>query len=144
VTLCEVTAETVPAVCDLAVADHRDRFVVPNGAAIAQAHLEPPAWFRAICAGREPVGSVMVMDQPDEPYLWRLMIDRCHQGRGHEREALGPVIDRAPRRGARCLLTFCVPGEGSPGGFYHRLGFVDTGDRDGGELVTALDLERTP
>ena len=32
------------------------------------------------------------------------------------------------------------PGEGGPGGFYHRLGFADTGEVDGGELVTRLPL----
>jgi diamine N-acetyltransferase len=142
VTLREIDKDTVRAVIGLDVAEHQKGFVAPNSVSIAQAHFEPKAWFRAIYAADEPVGFVMVYEDPAEPeyFLWRLMIDHRHQGNGYGRRALELVIDRIRTLpGATRLLTSYVPGEGSPGGFYHRMGFVDTGEEDGGELVTALD-----
>ena len=54
VTLREVTADTVRAVCELAVGPDQDGLVAPNSVSIAQAYFEPKAWFRAIYAGEEP------------------------------------------------------------------------------------------
>jgi diamine N-acetyltransferase len=143
VTLREITKDTVRSVIKLDVADRQKGFVAPNSVSIAQAHFEPKGWFRAVYAGEDPVGFVMVYEDPDKPeyYLWRFMIDHHHQGNGYGRRALELVIERV--RGlpsATRLLTSYVPGEGSPGDFYHRMGFVDTGDVEGDELVTALPL----
>lgn len=143
VRLVEITKDTVRAIIALTVAEHQSGFVAPNAVSIAQAHFEPKAWFRAAYAGTEPVGFVMTYEDPKGPeyFLWRLMIDHRYQGRGYGRRVLEMVIDRT--RGlpnAEVLTTSYVPGEGSPGDFYHRMGFVDTGEVDEGELVTALAL----
>jgi diamine N-acetyltransferase len=143
VTLREVTKDTAREIMRLEVADHQTGFVAPNSVSIAQAHFEPKAWFRAAYAGDEPVGFVMLYADPDKPeyFLWRLMVDHRHQGKGYGRRVLELVIDHVrDLPNATQLLTSYVPGEGSPGGLYHRMGFVDTGDEDEGELVTALDL----
>jgi len=42
--------------------------------------------------------------------------------------------------GAQELLTSYVPGEGSPGTFYHAHGFVDDGRVEDGENVSVLKL----
>ena len=147
VTLREITKDSVRSVLRLDVADHQKGYVAPNAVSIAQAHFEPKGWFRAVYAGDEPVGFVMVYEDPDEPeyYLWRFMIDHRHQGRGYGRRAMELVIERVRELpNASQLLTSYVPGEGSPGDFYHLMGFVDTGDEEEGELVTALDLSRPP
>jgi diamine N-acetyltransferase len=143
VTLVEITKDTVRSICHLEVAEHQQHFVAPNSVSIAQAHFEPKAWFRAIHTGNDPVGFVMTYEDPEAPefFLWRLMIDHRHQGNGYGRKGLELVIDRI--RGlpnAELLKTSYVPGEGSPGDFYHRMGFVDTGEEEEGELVTALVL----
>jgi diamine N-acetyltransferase len=44
------------------------------------------------------------------------------------------------RPGAPVLYTSYVPGEGSPGPFYEKMGFVYTGEEDDGELVMRRDL----
>jgi len=143
VTLREITADTVRAICALEVAEYQKGFVAPNALSIAQAHFQPKGWFRAVYAGEEPVGFIMVFEDPDEPeyFLWRFMVDHRHQGNGYGRAALEQVIDRTRDllRATR-LLTSYVPGDGSPGDFYHLMGFVDTGDVDGVEVVTALEL----
>jgi diamine N-acetyltransferase len=143
VTLNEISKDTVRAVLRLDVAEHQKSFVAPNSVSIAQAHFEPKAWFRAAYVGDEPVGFVMIYEDPDEPeyFLWRLMIDHHHQGKGYGRRVLEMVIDRV--RGlpnAKYLKTSYATGEGSPGDFYHRMGFTDTGEEDEGELVTVLEL----
>jgi len=94
VTLREVTRDSGCAVCRLDAGDGGAQ-VAPNALSIAQAYFCPEAWFRAIHADDELVGFLMFYDPsltaaPEEPhfYLWRLMIDRAHQGRGHGRAAL--------------------------------------------------------
>jgi len=143
VTLREITKETVRAILGLEVAESQKDFVAPNSVSIAQAHFEPKAWFRAVYAGEDPVGFVMMSEDPDKPefFLWRYMIDADHQGKGFGRAALAQLIERV--RGlpnATSLITSYVPGEGSPGDFYHLMGFVDNGEEEHGELVTVLEF----
>lgn len=144
VTLREVTAETVRAVCALEVAPEQRGFVAPNAISIAQAHFEPKAWFRAVYAGDEPVGFAMLYEdvEKEEYFLWRFMIAAEHQGKGYGRRALDLVVAHVRSLpGARELLTSYVPGEAGPRDFYVRYGFVETGEVDEGEHVTRLELE---
>ena len=59
VSLLEVTADTVRAICALQTTEEQKRFVAPNALSIAQAYFEPTASFRAIYAGETPVGFLM-------------------------------------------------------------------------------------
>lgn len=143
VTLREITADTVRAVCALEVAPEQRSYVAPNAVSIAQAHFEPRAWFRAIYAGETPVGFVMLDENPDagEYFLWRLMVAAEHQGRGYGRRALDLVVERVRGlAGARELVSSYVPGDDGPAGFYRRYGFVETGELDEGEAVIRLEL----
>ncbi|MCJ7726933.1 MAG: GNAT family N-acetyltransferase [Acidimicrobiia bacterium] len=143
VSLREITADTLRSIIRLDVGEHQKAFVAPNSVSIAQAHFEPKAWFRAVYAGDDPVGFVMVYENPEESeyFLWRFMIDHAHQGKGYGRAALSQVIERIKGLpDATRLMTSYVPAEGSPGGFYHRMGFVDNGDEDEGELITVLEF----
>ena len=143
VSLQEVTGETVRAICRLAVGPGQERFVAPNAVSIAQAHFEPKAWFRAIYAGAEPVGFLMLYENHEKPeyFLWRLMIAAEHQGKGYGRRALELLVDRVRGLpGATQLGTSYVPGEGGPEGFYKRFGFTDTGEVDDGEAVCRLPV----
>lgn len=148
ITLREITADTVRAVCNL-VAEPAG-YVAPNAISIAQAHFHPEAWFRAVYADDEPVGFVMLEDSsllPNPPaeaevFLWRFMIDARHKGKGYGRAALRLVIADVQRRHP-ALATFgasCVLGSASPRPFYESLGFVFTGEVDDGEEVLALNL----
>ena len=143
VRLVEITAETVRDVCRLELAPGQERFVAPNAVSIAQAHFHPTAWFRAIHAGRELAGFVMLDLEPGEAFavLWRLMIAAPFQGRGIGASAMGLIVDHVRSiPGKRRLLTSYVPGPGCPEPFYRGLGFVPTGEVDEGEVVLALDL----
>ena len=143
VTLREVTAETVRAVCALEVASTQRGYVAPNAVSIAQAHFEPKAWFRAVYAGEEPVGFVMLHEDTEKPeyFLWRFMVAAQHQGKGYGRRALDLVVEHVRSLpGARVLGSSYMPGEHGPQAFYVRYGFVETGEVDEGEHVIRLDL----
>ena len=131
-----VTPENVRAVCDLRVAPSQVNFVAPNAVSLAEAYVYPQAWPRAVYAGDELVGFVMLHDTTEDPgyMLWRLMIDARYQGRGFGREVVHAVVDHVRTRpGAMQLKVGAHRGEGSPGPFYESLGFVATGEVIGEE-----------
>jgi diamine N-acetyltransferase len=86
----------------------------------------------------------ITVDNPDYlgPYfLWRLLVDRRHQGNGYGRAALWLAVGHVRTRpDARTLLTSAVPGPDSPVGFYVAQGFRLTGGWHQGEAVLELDL----
>ncbi len=144
VELREITGETVRAICRLVVAPDQEGFVAPNAVSIAEAYFEPNAWFRAIYADGEPVGFVMLEDDPakEEYVLWRLMIADGLQGRGYGKRAVELLIDYVRTRpGATALMTSWVPGDRGPAEFYRKLGFEPTGEIDEGEVVGRLALD---
>jgi len=142
-----ITRETVIAVVRLDAGDD-GRQVAPNAVSIAQAHFEPAAWFRAVYAAGRPVGFVMLYDPtlapaPESPhfYLWRLMIDRSFQGRGHGRATVERLVEHVRTRpGATELRVSHVPDAAPLARFYQSLGFRYTGEQDEGELVMARAL----
>lgn len=148
VTLREVTADTVRAVCALEA--RPPGFVSPNAVSIAQAYFHPEAWFRAIYADEELVGFVMLEDSslaPSPPTelevsLWRFMIDVKHKRKGYGRAALRLVIADVQRRhpGLKRLSTSCVKAPGTPRPFYESLGFVFSGEMDEDEEIGWLAL----
>jgi diamine N-acetyltransferase len=143
VSLREITGDTVRDICRLQVGPGQDRFVAPNAVSIAQAHFEPRAWLRAIYAGEDPVGFIMLYEDPDKPeyFLWRLMIADGRQRKGYGRRALELLVERVRGLpGATGLGTSYVPAEGGPEGFYKGFGFVDTGEVDDGEVVCRLSF----
>lgn len=118
----------------------KEKFVATNAISIAQAHFYPEvAWFRAIYADDQPIGFVMLEDDllKASYSLWRLMIDAQYQKKGFGRQALELVFEYVKTRpGAEAIMTSCVPGEGSPGAFYEKMGFTYTGEKDeDGELI---------
>ena len=143
VSLSEVTKDTLQSVLDLKVSPDQEKFVATNAKSIAQAHFYENAWFRAIYADDFPVGFVMLSDVPEkgEYFLWRFMIAAEYQGKGYGREALRLLIEHVKTRpNAKELFTSHVPGEGSPGGFYEKMGFEYTGEEHDGELLMKLRL----
>ena len=121
----------------------KSNFVAPNAMSLSQAHFSEHAWFRAIYAGRKPVGFVMLSIDTEEPeyYLWRYMVAEPYHGRGYGRKAMEAIkahLRTLPN--ATELYTSYGQGQGSPEGFYKKLGFQDTGEVDGGEVVAKIGL----
>ena len=152
ITLREITADNRPAVLALRLAPGQERFVstVADSLAEADAHPEGKPWCRAVYADGESVGFVMLSWdlQPVPPhmngpwFLWKLLIDHRHQGRGHGREVVRQVLALVREQGGHELLTSHVPGDGGPAGFYATLGFVPTGALDpDGEVLLRRSLQ---
>ncbi|MBW4665881.1 MAG: GNAT family N-acetyltransferase [Cyanomargarita calcarea GSE-NOS-MK-12-04C] len=144
IALREITKENLSDILKLKVGNHQQQFVASNAVSIAQAHFsQEVAWFRAIYADEVPVGFLMLEDDPDNAsyYLWRFMIDERFQKRGFGKRALKLLIEHVKTRpGVTALLTSCVPGEGSPGKFYEKVGFMYTGHVEDEELVMRLEF----
>lgn len=155
VELREVTDENREAVLAVRLAPGQERFVssVLDSIDEAAAHPEGHPWYRAVHVDGEAVGFVMLSwDVTPRPpdingpwFLWKLLVDERHQGRGIGREVVARVADLVRAEGGTELLTSHVVGEGGPAGFYARLGFVPRGDLDpDGEVVLRLPLGGHP
>lgn len=139
VTLREITPENIRAVLGLSVASEQ-KSVYPrsNGYSIAEGHYpadDDPVWMRVIYADETPVGFLMTSEAPDrgEYFIWRLMVDAGHQGKGYGSRAVKLLIERIKAsENARKLLTSHLKGDGDAGGFYQKLGFAYTGEVIGG------------
>jgi diamine N-acetyltransferase len=109
---------------------------------------EAEPWYRAVYTGDEPVAFVMLSWDvpPGRPgilgpyFLWRLLVDWRHQGRGIGRAVLTEVVSLVRADGATALLTSHQPGDDGPGAFYRKFGFTPTGEIDHGEIVVRLAL----
>jgi diamine N-acetyltransferase len=146
ITLEEITKHTCWPIFNLEVAENQLSFVAPNANSIAEAYFSKEAWFRGIYNRETPVGFVMVFvdERKPEYFLWRLMIDKEHQGKGYGYLAMEQVIEHV--RGlpdATEFKTSYMPGDGSPAPFYYKLGFVETGEVLEGENVLLLTLDRS-
>jgi diamine N-acetyltransferase len=147
----EITDANRDAVVALHVGPGQDLFVASVAKSLEDAATTPEGdpWYRAIYAGDEPVGFVMLSwDVTPAPgiigpwFLWRLLIDERYQRRGFGRAALEQIVDLVRAHGATELLTSYQPGEGEPWPFYEKFGFVPTGQVEDGEFVLRLDLIR--
>lgn len=152
ITLREITKDNATSVSALRSTPDQERFVSSVTDSLAEADEYPQAnpWFRAVYAGELPVGFVMlswdVEPQPPEIlgpwFLWKLLIDHRHQGKGYGQEVVRQIVELVRGQGATELLTSYVPGEGGPAGFYARLGFVPTGDLDPtGEIILRRSVQ---
>jgi diamine N-acetyltransferase len=152
-----VTEDDDEAVMGLRRGPGRDRYI---GRMIS--HYEDAARYPEACprmwsvhdAGSGAlVGFAMISDNigqdvldanPDivGPYfLWRLLIDVHHQGRGYGRATIDAIVDYVRTRpNADALYVSSVTGENTPMDFYLHYGFVSTDRIADGEQVLRLDL----
>ncbi|MFW2334857.1 GNAT family N-acetyltransferase [Ilumatobacter sp.] len=151
VRLVEVTADNVRSVGAIERTFSQRELVAPVLVSLAEALVPPTVrgteitpWFRAIEADGDVTGFVMMAEPRDgseDPYLWRLVIDQRHQGRGIGRRAIAQIIaERRSAGHAGITVSYVGDAVGSPAGFYERLGFVPTGRIDDGETEARLNL----
>lgn len=121
--------------------------------AVSDARACPRMWSVHDAGSGQLVGFVMISDGiPAEAlaadddmvgpyYLWRLLVDHRHQGRGYGAATIDAVVRYLRTRpDADTLLTSCAAGEGSPQPFYLHYGFEPTGEQKWGEDLLRLDL----
>ena len=154
VALQQITSDTLQSVLKLNPGAVGERMVATNAWSIAQGAYSANAVPRAIMAGDVPVGFIMIYDATIDPALalqdevlagsvaiWRLMIDFQQQGKGYgEAAILEAARYAATRPGVTQIRLSYVPVEGNPSPFYKKLGFVETGEKDGIEIVMAQSI----
>lgn len=129
----------------------QERFVATVGQSFAEALLPEPRnghptvpVLRGIEADGEPAGFLMFADAVNEgtpdPYLWRFLLDRRHQGRGIGVRALDLWINDLRAAGHTAIETSWVQAPGGPEPFYVKAGFALTGEMDDGEAVARRTL----
>ena len=104
------------------------------------------AWPRLIYEGDQLVGFVMASFDPAAEaelyrcFLWRLNVAADRQGMAYGRFGVDALCDEARRRGERKLMVSWSEHQHGPEGFYLRLGFKPTGERNRAEIVAELPL----
>lgn len=129
----------------LDVHGNQKNFVASVAQSFADALFPPPdvngpplVWIRGVLRNSQPAGFIMCADQTEQqkdPWLWRLLVDKSHQGFGVGTFAVTSVIERYRQLGMQRVLTAWHPSEGNAGDFYKRFGFVETGEKIDEELI---------
>lgn len=145
-----ITRDSLDALLRLDVRDDQRGLVASNAVTLAEAPFEPGSQVWGLWDGDRAVG-LMAMVHPDlypyhEPgddrqaaYLWRLMIDRDQQGRGHGRAAIAEALQQTRDWGLPRLACSVANVAHSNLGFYLRQGFRDTGRIVEDERVLTID-----
>ena len=148
VSLRPLSASNRDAVEALHVASGQERFVSGVAESLAEAAEHPDAHplFWAVYAEDTPVGFVMIADEVADAdyiphYLWKLLVDERHQGRGYGTATLDLIVAYfRGRPGVEVPTVHAGDGDGSPISFYERYGFQRTGEAADGEVALQLRL----
>ena len=103
----------------------------------------PLPWIRGVLRNSEPAAFIMCADpteQQKDPWLWRLLVDKSHQRCGIGKFAVMSVFARYREMGCARVLVCWAPTEGNAGIFYKKIGFVETGEKMGEEIVAEFKL----
>ena len=140
-----ITPDNFHPVINLKVAEGQEHFVAPNVYSIAQASLYADWYPRAVYAGDALVGFVLWGIDHDQPvkewWIIRLMVAAGLQGKGYGKAATLAAIEAMQAAGAQQVFLSFEPENEHAAAFYRRLGFVDTGRVEYGEIVYSLTLE---
>ena len=141
VTVEPVGRETWREVAALSVSEEQSRFVAE------------PAYYLCLCcygelwhplavrAKHEIVGFLMWAIDPDDGSCWLggILIDRAHQRRGHGRAAVTAAVQLLhEQHGVTEFALSYEPDNEVARGMYRSLGFEETGEREGDEIVARL------
>lgn len=151
----EITNQNVWKICHLEVEDFQKDFVADNASSLIEAFATRNegnvALPFAIYDGDTPVGFIMIgkgtVGNEEESELvaenyciWRLMIDRHHQGKGYGKEAVLTALQMMRDdafglgRSKYCWLSY-EPENSKGKELYRRLGFVENGEMCDDEVV---------
>ncbi len=146
------SSDTLRPLAGLKVRDEQTTFVASNLMTMAQSIFEPGSKIYGIWEKATPVGLLAVVDMyhpeadldegddPDGIYIWRLMVDQAHQGRGHGRAALEFAKSIACERGRSKLVISVVDEPGGALPLYKKFGFRPTGRIVDGEVELIMGL----
>ncbi|WP_299661684.1 N-acetyltransferase [uncultured Ruegeria sp.] len=147
-----LTRDTLRALAALSVHDEQTKFVASNLMTMAQSIFEPGSEIYGIWEDKTPVGLLAIVDMshpdaeldegddPDGIYIWRLMVDQAHQGKGYGLAALQCAKAMAQKKGRSNLIISVVDEPGCALPLYERFGFGRTGRIVDGEVELVMLL----
>lgn len=129
----------------LEVSDAEKHYVDRNVFAIAEWKFEPENKIRAIYSRSELVG-MLAYYYHDGYYgqfywLYHLMIEPVHQGKGHGQDAVNLAVAEMRELGATDIVTSHHPENIRAKHIYEKLGFKSNGALDGGDPFLILTAE---
>ncbi|MGH2535205.1 MAG: GNAT family N-acetyltransferase [Thermomicrobiales bacterium] len=142
--LVPIDQENWEAVANLSVRDDQAKFITPNVWSIAESKFHDALQPTAIYANHAAVGFLMYARDPEEGNYWlyRLMIDREHQGRGYGEAAVALLINQLKRLPGCTELNVGYHHDNlTAERLYLRLGFQKTGIAPWSELTARLTWE---
>lgn len=140
-----VDAATWRGVADLEVTPAQRAFVAEPSRYLALCAYGDSGWrpLAVLLEGRV-IGFLMwaVDEEEDACWLGGVLLDRAWQGRGYGRRLMVAALDRLEREGGhrRFALSY-RPDNVVARGLYASLGFVETGETEGDEVVARLELD---
>ncbi|WKA54489.1 GNAT family N-acetyltransferase [Planococcus shixiaomingii] len=144
VKIVEVNEENWYACCELNVSQEQQGFVEPNAVSIAQSKFEPSLQPYAIYVGDTVAGFLMfntVKEELDAYWIYRIMVDAKHQGKGIAKAATQLALAEMNRTlQAEKVIVGYRPGNLAAHKLYASLGFVDQGNRFGKEMAVVKTM----
>jgi diamine N-acetyltransferase len=119
----------------------QDAYVLSAKEYITRCARQDDPWTpQAITADGTVVGFVMTATDPDDGYfcVGGLIIDESMQGRGYGRATMTNLIELARTQGYTGVGLTYHPENRAAVALYRDLGFAETGETDGDELVAVL------
>ena len=159
VTLKKVDGNNIWDILKLRVNDSQKEFVASNDVSIIEAYIADKyngvAYPFGIYDDDLLVGFLMIGFDKDDYWtdapsiamgnynLWRLMIDQKYQNKGYGKKSIEKAIEFVksfPAGAAEyCWLSY-EPENEVAANLYKSFGFIETGDKDGEELIAILKL----
>ena len=135
------------AALDLKVSEEHKKFVAPNVYSIAQAQFYPSVDAFGVFHHDQMIGFTMygtvdagVDDDDNRFWIWRLMIDEDHRGKGYGRQTMDLIIEEARKKGYPCVVLSTEPENIKGINLYESLGFKATGIIEDGEEEYILNF----
>lgn len=140
--LLPVDRENIGEVIALEVAPEQRDYVLDNAVSLAQAYAQSELIPLVIYDGKTPVGFLMYCIDADdgEYWLYRLMVDQKHQGKGFGKRAMTELLQTVQKDPNRSGMFLAVdPASEAAVNLYHALGFRFDGQVFGKEHIMALE-----
>ncbi|MFO8149266.1 MAG: GNAT family N-acetyltransferase [Trueperaceae bacterium] len=137
-----MAADTWRAVAEIEVTEAQRAFVAAPTRYLALCAYGGLWQPMAVSLGERVIGFVMWAVDPDDGSCWLggLIIDRRHQCQGHGRRTLEALIDRLTHEHGHRRFALSYRPENPAKPLYRALGFRETGEVDGEEVVARLWL----
>lgn len=141
--LFEVSADNWQRCSQLRVRASQTSLICTSIEALVEAAYTPSFVAFELRNGTETVGLLVLVENSSFYEIHRFLIDERYQGRGYSTAALRALLGQWMNDNARpnVIVKFLHWNDWAES-VYRRIGFCDTGDRDGNEKVFQLDWNR--